>query len=80
MVAGGHQTVTQSVGYLLAAVGPLAVGVVHGVTGGWTAPMLVLVALSVVMAVAGLVAGRPGVIGAGAAGATADGLTVTSRA
>lgn len=62
--AAALSTVTQSGGYLLAALGPLAVGVVHGATGGWTAPMLVLVALSVVMAGAGLVAGRPGVIGA----------------
>lgn len=60
--AAALSTVTQSAGYLIAACGPLAVGLVHALTGGWTAPMLVLVVLSVVMCLAGTVAGRPGVI------------------
>lgn len=49
----------QSVGYLLAAVGPFGVGVLHDVTGGWTAPLLLGLAAMVVQAAAGLVAGRP---------------------
>ncbi|MBB4891982.1 CP family cyanate transporter-like MFS transporter [Streptomyces olivoverticillatus] len=36
-------TLSQSAGYLLAALGPLAVGLLHGATGGWGAPMAVLV-------------------------------------
>ncbi|GAA3050711.1 hypothetical protein GCM10020000_34610 [Streptomyces olivoverticillatus] len=31
-------TLSQSAGYLLAALGPLAVGLLHGATGGWGAP------------------------------------------
>lgn len=49
----------QSVGYLAVAVGPLAVGVLHDLTGGWTWPLLVLLASAVPAAVAGLVVSRP---------------------
>ena len=31
---------TQSMGYLLAAIGPFGVGVLHDATGGWTVPLL----------------------------------------
>jgi MFS transporter, CP family, cyanate transporter len=37
---------TQSTGYLLAAAGPFAVGVVHAASGGWTAPLVLLLALA----------------------------------
>jgi CP family cyanate transporter-like MFS transporter len=40
---------TQSSGYLLAAVGPFAVGVVHGATGGWTLPLALLLVLALPM-------------------------------
>ena len=33
---------TQSVGYLIAAVGPFGVGVLHDLTGGWTVPLVTL--------------------------------------
>ena len=45
MVQGG--------GYAVAATGPLAIGAVHDVTGGWTAPLLVILGAVIVMAVAG---------------------------
>lgn len=48
----------QSLGYVLAAVGPVAVGALHDVTDSWTPPMLVLVAATVCLLVAGLLAGR----------------------
>jgi CP family cyanate transporter-like MFS transporter len=35
----------QTVGYLIAALGPFVVGVVHGATGGWTLPVVVLIAV-----------------------------------
>ena len=38
---------TQSTGYLIAAVGPFAVGVVHDASGGWTVPLAMLLVLSV---------------------------------
>jgi CP family cyanate transporter-like MFS transporter len=37
---------TQSTGYLIAAVGPFLVGVVHDATGGWTWPLVLLLALA----------------------------------
>jgi CP family cyanate transporter-like MFS transporter len=37
---------TQSTGYLIAAAGPFAVGVVHTATGGWNVPLALLLVLS----------------------------------
>jgi CP family cyanate transporter-like MFS transporter len=37
---------TQSTGYLIAAAGPFAVGVLHSATGGWTVPLVLLLALA----------------------------------
>lgn len=50
---------TQSMGYLLAAVGPFGVGTLHEVTDGWTAPLLLLTALAVPQIWLGLYAARP---------------------
>lgn len=44
----------QSVGYLLAAIGPFLTGWLYGVTGGWTVPLLVLTAFLVPQLYAGL--------------------------
>lgn len=49
----------QSVGYLLAAGGPVAFGFLHDVSGSWTPSLLMLLATALVLAVAGLGAGRP---------------------
>jgi CP family cyanate transporter-like MFS transporter len=38
---------TQSTGYLVAALGPFLVGVVHDASGGWTAPLVLLLALAI---------------------------------
>jgi CP family cyanate transporter-like MFS transporter len=48
----------QSVGYVLAATGPFAVGALHDVTGGWTVPLLLLLTLLAVQGTAGVLAGR----------------------
>jgi len=45
---------TQSVGYLLAALGPFAVGLLHDLSDGWTLPLLALTALSVPLLLTGL--------------------------
>ncbi len=37
----------QSTGYLIAAIGPFGIGVLHDHTGGWTVPLLALLALCV---------------------------------
>lgn len=49
----------QSTGYLLAAVGPFGVGVLHDTTGGWTVPLLVLTVLMVPQMALGLYVARP---------------------
>lgn len=51
---------TQTVGYLLAAFVPLAIGALHDATGSWTTPVIVLLALLVPQTLTGLVAGRRG--------------------
>ncbi len=40
-------TMAQGFGYLVAGAGPALVGVLHGWTGGWTAPLAVLLVLLV---------------------------------
>ena len=50
---------TQSVGYLIAAVGPFGVGLLYGATGGWTIPLSVLTLLVVPQLVTGLLIARP---------------------
>lgn len=50
---------TQSVGYLLSAVGPLGMGVLYEASGGWTVPLSVLCVLVLPQLVAGLTVARP---------------------
>jgi MFS transporter, CP family, cyanate transporter len=50
---------TQSVGYLLSAVGPFLTGALYGATGGWTVPLVVLVVLLTPQAIAGVMISRP---------------------
>jgi MFS transporter, CP family, cyanate transporter len=52
----------QGVGYLLAATGPVAVGVIHDVSGTWNAPLLLMLAVLVPKLVAGLIAAKPGLV------------------
>ncbi|MEY9949957.1 CynX/NimT family MFS transporter [Kitasatospora sp. GAS1066B] len=49
---------SQAVGYLIAAAGPVGGGALHQLTGSWTAVLVVLLALAGVAAVAGWGAGR----------------------
>ena len=49
---------TQSFGYLLASIGPFLFGLVHDLSGGWTAPLLMLMALVLVHLTFGLAAAR----------------------
>ncbi|MFD7827478.1 CynX/NimT family MFS transporter [Kitasatospora sp. NPDC059803] len=48
----------QSIGYLVAAAGPLLLGILHDSTGSWTLPLIVLVVLGIAMAAAGYGAGQ----------------------
>ncbi len=54
--------VAQGLGYLLAAAGPLLLGWLYDLTGGWTAPLLLLVACLVPMTWAGWGAARDAVL------------------
>lgn len=48
----------QSIGYLLAALGPVCLGQLYEQSGGWRVPLLVLLGLALVLAVLGYLAGR----------------------
>jgi len=55
---GALSTMVQTFGYLIAAAGPLVIGAVHDISGSWTPPLLVLLALLVPQTVIGLEAAR----------------------
>ncbi|HCT14439.1 MFS transporter [Corynebacterium nuruki] len=48
----------QSVGYLLAAAGPVAVGALHDATDSWTPALIVLLVIEVLLVLSGYLAGR----------------------
>jgi MFS transporter, CP family, cyanate transporter len=58
-------SMAQGFGYLLAATGPLLMGLLHAATGDWTVPLLALLALCAVELAAGLAAGRAREVHAG---------------
>jgi MFS transporter, CP family, cyanate transporter len=63
---GRLSAASQSLGYLVAASGPLAVGLLHEATGTWRAGLLLLLGVLVAQLAVGLVAARPRLVGAGA--------------
>ncbi|HET9972358.1 MAG TPA: MFS transporter [Streptosporangiaceae bacterium] len=58
-VAASLSAFSQSVGYLVAAAGPLAVGLLHNATGSWNISVAVLLVLGVAELATGLLAARP---------------------
>jgi MFS transporter, CP family, cyanate transporter len=56
---GRLSAMAQGFGYLLACLGPVALGAIHNATGNWTVPLLVLIAVLGVQVTAGLQASRP---------------------
>ncbi len=50
----------QSFGYLVAGLGPVTIGALRGATGGWTAPLTLLLCLLVPKLLGGLIAATPG--------------------
>ena len=52
----------QGVGYTVAALGPIVVGVLYGATGTWTGALAFLLGTVAVLVVAGTVACRPGML------------------
>lgn len=51
-------TMAQSIGYLVAASGPIAAGAIHSWTGSWTAPLFALLTIMIPLTLCGLMAGR----------------------
>lgn len=62
--ARGLSAMSQLVGYSLGATGPVVVGALFEATNSWDAPLALLLAVTVPMAVAGVVAGRDTTVGA----------------
>lgn len=64
MRARDHQTASalsgmaQSVGYLIAAIGPLLFGWLYGLSGGWTVPLLLLLAAIAAQFASGVAVGK----------------------
>jgi CP family cyanate transporter-like MFS transporter len=54
----------QSGGYMLAAVGPTAIGALHDLAGGWTVPLWALMGVTLLTCVFGLGAARDRLVGA----------------
>lgn len=48
----------QSLGYLLASVGPVLFGSLHDLTGSWTAPLYVFLIVSLILFICGMSAGK----------------------
>ena len=60
--AASLSSMAQAIGYLLASLGPLEVGLLHSATGSWNVPLAVLFGLTGILLVAGLLAARPRVL------------------
>jgi CP family cyanate transporter-like MFS transporter len=59
---GQLSAMAQSIGYLIAGLGPLIVGALHAATGGWHVPLVFLLVLLVPETVIGLRAAAPGFV------------------
>ncbi|MFE1602933.1 CynX/NimT family MFS transporter [Methylobacterium sp. ID0610] len=57
-VAGDLSAMAQGVGYSLAALGPLLIGIAHDASGGWSLPAALYLGLGLAAAVLGLFAAR----------------------
>ncbi|MEV4114445.1 MFS transporter [Nonomuraea sp. NPDC049695] len=56
-VAGALSAMAQSIGYLLAAVGPVVFGLLHTVSSGWKAPIMLMCVAAAGQTIVALVAG-----------------------
>jgi MFS transporter, CP family, cyanate transporter len=68
VTAASLSAFSQGIGYLIASTGPLVIGFLHDVTGSWTVPGLVLLAVCAVTVIVGSLAGRALTVPAAAAG------------
>ncbi|MGG1879181.1 MFS transporter [Paenibacillus cisolokensis] len=60
--AAAMSGMAQSIGYLLAAVGPMLIGLLHDMTSGWSLPLMMLMAVTSLSLVVGLGAAKPGYV------------------
>jgi CP family cyanate transporter-like MFS transporter len=58
VVSASLSAFAQGVGYLIASVGPLLIGLLHATSGGWALPVWTLLGLAVLQLAAGWLAGR----------------------
>lgn len=70
-------TTAQSTAYIIAAGGPLALGMLHDATGSWTLGVALLAVLAAVELAAGLGAGRPGRLDTAESAGPGEGVTAT---
>ena len=63
---GRLSAASQSLGYLVAASGPLAVGLLHQATGSWRPGLVLLLGVLVAQVAVGLVAARPRLVSSSA--------------
>lgn len=56
--AASLSLMTQSLGYLMAALGPFTIGLLHDLTGSWTVPLALLTVLGIILALVGFQSGR----------------------
>lgn len=54
---------SQSVGYLLAALGPTLFGYLHDLSNGWNVPLIVLLVITCFLLISGIASGRNRLIG-----------------
>ena len=78
--AASLSSLAQSVGYLVAAAGPLAVGFLRAATGGWQVPVTVLLVICAIELAVGLFAGRPKMLPPGGVAARSSGRPETDSA
>jgi CP family cyanate transporter-like MFS transporter len=83
VTAASLSSLAQSVGYLISAAGPLAVGFLRTATGSWTVPIVVLLVICAVELSVGLLAGRDRMVPArrspGNLAVTSDSLPADNR-
>jgi CP family cyanate transporter-like MFS transporter len=62
VIARRLSSMAQGIGYMISALGPLTAGLLHSISGGWTLPIIVTIAICGAQLVAGMAAARPGAV------------------
>jgi CP family cyanate transporter-like MFS transporter len=70
---------TQSTGYLVSAIGPFGIGLLHDLSGGWTVPLVALILVSVPQLVLGLAVSHPSYLEDELPTSRSEGPSVTPR-